>query len=125
MIVQPLTSAAAHHDAVVLRGVLDQLADPDLAALVRALAENLSKGAVLAAGDELVTPAKAGELLGVSRQYIDKLISSGRLPVTHKPGSTHRLVAVVDIVGFERQRRADTSAAADLVGDLLDAGLEY
>lgn len=50
--------------------------------------------------DEELSPAKAGELLGLSRQYVDRLIAEGALPARRLPGSTHRKVRVTDVLAF-------------------------
>jgi len=115
----------ANRDAAVLRRAADQIADPQLADLIITLAANLSTGVTLAANDESVSPARAAEMLGVTRQYIEKLVSDGRLPATRKPGSRHKLIAVSDLVDFERNRRTQTQRVAVLVNDLIDAGVEY
>lgn len=125
VIVDPIDPPHASHDARILLAMADELSDAGVAALIRALAGSLSAGAVLAGGDELISPAEAGRILGVSRQYVDKLIASGRLPATTKPGSSHRLIPVVDLIALERQRRTRNAEAAGIVDDLIDAGVDY
>jgi excisionase family DNA binding protein len=112
-------------DAAVLRRAAKQIANPALADLIITLAANLSTGVTLAANNETVSPARAAEMLGVTRQYVDKLISNGRLPASRKPGSRHKLIAVSDLVKFEKNRRTATQRVAVLVNDLIDAGVEY
>lgn len=125
VVVPPVDDADAFHDAEKLRQVAAELADVRLAEMLRVLAESLRGGAVLAGSDEWVSPAQAGQLLGVSRQYIDKMIAAGRLQATTKPGSSHRRVAVADLLRLEQERRESTAEAASIVDDLLDAGLPY
>ena len=117
--------STAAHDAAVLLEAADRLADGALADLLKVLARSLSSGAILAAADESVSPAEAGAMLGVSRQYVDKLIASGRLVATTKPGSTHRRIFVADLVLLESERRAADAAACGLVAALLDADVDY
>ena len=116
---------AAAHDAAVLRGAAAAVADEQLVELLERLAAHVRDGVVLASVGEYLSPAEAGALLGVSRQYVDKLIAAGRLPVSTKPGSSHRRIAVADLIAFEHQRRASLEGAAALVDELLDAGVEY
>ncbi len=112
--------------------VLDVLADqPELRDLVTALAERLVRD--LAAGrhpiytttEDEVPPSDAARLLGVSRQYVDRLIADGRLPFTRKPGSTHRTIRVADVerLDAERARRRDNTDKA--ITALLEGGLDY
>lgn len=125
MVVQVPASKRTSRDAAVLRQAADHVASPALADLILTIAANLTTGVTLAANDEAVSPARAGEMLGVTRQYIEKLISNGRLVATCKPGSKHKLIAVSDLVEFDKNRRNATQRVAVLVNDLIDAGVEY
>lgn len=53
---------------------------------------------VLLRGEAEVSPAEAGELLGISRQFVDRLIDVGKLPARRLPGSRHRRLRVSDVV---------------------------
>ena len=112
--------------------LVDELDDqPALRALVTALVERFVRD--LAAGrhpiyttsEDEVSPADAARLLGVSRQYVDRLMSDGRLQFTRKPGSTHRIVRVDDVERLlaERARRRDNTHRA--ITALLEGGLDY
>jgi excisionase family DNA binding protein len=113
-------------------GVLAALDDqPALRELVLALAERLLRD--LAAGrhpiyttsDDEVSPAEAARILGVSRQYVDRLLADGRLPFSHKPGSSHRTILVTDVerlASARSRRRANTDTA---ITALLDGGLDH
>lgn len=125
MVVQIPANRRTAHDATVLRRAAEEITNPALADLVITLAANLSTGVTLAANDESVSPARAAEMLGVTRQYIEKLVADNRLPVTRKPGSRHKLIAVSDLVEFEKNRRTATQRVAVLVNDLIDTGVEY
>jgi excisionase family DNA binding protein len=130
---------AAHRIAehlVTTRGersqVLDALEDqPDLRELVTALAERLVRD--LAAGrhpiyttiEDEVTPADAARLLGVSRQYVDRLIVDGRLPFTRKPGSTHRTIRVADVERLDAQRTRRRENTNKAITALVEGGLDY
>jgi excisionase family DNA binding protein len=75
--------------------------------------------------DQGLSPAEAARLLGVSRQFVDRMISAGKLECSNKPGSTHRLIAVADVERFavERARRREgVNRALDV---LREGGLDY
>ena len=84
--------------------VLDALSSqPELRDLVAAVAERLvrdiaaGRHPVYVTAEDDVSPAEAARMLGVSRQFVDRLLSSGRLTFSHKPGSTHRTIRVAAI----------------------------
>src|SRR5207248_2889732 len=73
--------------------------------LATAVAELASGGeVVLLRGESEVSPAEAGELLGISRQFVDRLIDVGRLPARRLPGSRHRRLRVADVIAFAGRR---------------------
>ena len=49
-------------------------------------------------------PAEAGELLGLSRPFIVRLINAGDLPAEHLPDSTHRVLRLSDVLAFQERR---------------------
>lgn len=75
--------------------------------------------------DDEVSPAKAGELLGLSRQYVDRLINGGVLPARRIPGSTHRRLRVADVMAFGERRDARRKVITEMVDTLTDAGAQY
>ena len=112
--------------------VLEALAtQPALSDLVAALAARLVRD--IAAGrhpvyvttEDEVSPAQAARLLGVSRQYVDRLIADGRLPHTRKPDSTHRTISVANIEAPVNERTRRRSNADEAITALLEGGLEY
>lgn len=117
--------ATVEHDAQVLLAAAEQVTDASTREALITMAAGLAQGVVVAAVDQSVSPRRAGEMLGVSRQFVDRLIVEGHLPATTKPGSRHKLIAIHDIVKLDRERQANRSAVEDLVADLLDAGDEY
>ncbi|MDL9978660.1 helix-turn-helix domain-containing protein [Microbacterium candidum] len=83
--------------------------DTPVEAAVRSMLDDVAHGArivVLRAEDE-VTPAEAAELLGVTRQFVDRLCEDGVLPFRRLPGSRHRRIRVQDVldVAAEREQR--------------------
>lgn len=113
-------------------GVLDAMNDqPALRELVVALTERLLRD--LAAGrhpiyttsENEVSPAEAARMLGVSRQYVDRLIADERLPFGRKPGSTHRTILVTDVERLAAERSDRRTHADAAITALLDGGLDY
>lgn len=112
------------HDADLVAATAQRLSDPHAREALMALSDALiGSGAIVITGDPRVSPAHAARLLGVSRQYVDKLIASGQLAATRLPGSTHRKIAVrdlADLLALQKKRSAETS---ELINDLLESGL--
>lgn len=75
--------------------------------------------------DDEVSPAKAGEMLGFSRQYVDRLISEGVLAARRLPGSTHRKVRVADVLDLAEVRTGRQRRITDMVDALTADGAEY
>jgi excisionase family DNA binding protein len=70
--------------------------------LVEIAGDTLERGgevALVEAAAE-VSPAGAAELLGVTRQYVDRLIASGTLPVRRLPGSRYRRIPVAAVLAL-------------------------
>jgi excisionase family DNA binding protein len=70
-----------------------------------------------------LTPAEVGELLGLSRPFVVRLLDGGEIPSEHLPGSRHRVVQLADVLDFQarrerrrtgRRRVADAVESADL-----------
>lgn len=80
---------------------------------------------VLLRGESEVSPAEAGELLGLSRQYVDRLIDIGELPARRLPSSRHRRLRVADVVSFGARRDERRRLISDVVNALVDGGAEY
>lgn len=99
----------------------------DLAAVLRTAVRKAAGGHDLALlrRDEEVSPGRAGELLGFSRQYVDRLIAEGVLPVRRLPDSTHRKIRVADVLAFAEQRRRRTGIISDMVDEMVEAGAKY
>ncbi len=65
-----------------------------------------------------LTPAEVGELLGLSRPFVARLLDAGDLPSEHLPGSRHRVVGLADVLAFQarrERRRAGRRRIADVV----------
>ena len=63
--------------------------------------------------DQEVTPAGAADLLGVSRQFVDRLLADGVLEFRRLPDSKHRRINVGDVLVLaeERDRRRQGARA--------------
>lgn len=75
--------------------------------------------------DDEVSPAKAGDMLGFSRQYVDRLIAEGVLAARRLPGSTHRKVLVADVLELAETRTVRQERITDMVDALTADGAEY
>ncbi|MFA5606233.1 MAG: excisionase family DNA-binding protein [Leucobacter sp.] len=76
---------------------------------VRSMLDAVAHGSrvvVLRTEDE-VTPAEAAKLMGVTRQFVDRLCEDGILSFRRLPGSRHRRIRVEDVleVAAEREQR--------------------
>lgn len=105
------------------RDLADRLSDESpVEAAVRAMLDDVAHGArvvVLRVEDE-VTPAGAADILGVTRQFVDRLCEDGVLTFRRLPGSRHRRIRVqdvVDVAAEREQRRAGSDALRAAVGE--------
>lgn len=83
--------------------------DTQVEAAVRSILDAVADGArivVLRADDE-VTPTEAAKLMGVTRQFVDRLCEDGVLAFRRLPNSRHRRIRVEDVleVASEREQR--------------------
>jgi len=90
---------------------------------VRTMLDDVASGTkiIVLRSDDEVTPAQAARMLGVSRQFVDRLCEDEVLAFRRLPGSRHRRVRVQDVldVGAERERRrAGGDALRAAIGDL-------
>ena len=91
-------------------------------ATARAMLDDVAHGArvvVLRAEDE-VTPAQAADILGVTRQFVDRLCEDGLLAFRRLPSSRHRRIRVqdvVDVAAEREQRRAEGDALRAAIGE--------
>lgn len=100
------------------------------ASLVRVLltaAETLEDGdtVVLVNEEAEVSPAEAAKLLGVSRQYVDRLIATDVLPSRRLPKSSYRKIPVRAVLAHRTTRDRKRAGIRSIVETASDAGLEY
>jgi excisionase family DNA binding protein len=100
---------------------------PSLVRLLMAGADALGGGDVVALVSEEaeVSPAEAARLLGVSRQYVDRLVATGVLPIRRLPQSRYRKIPARAVLAHKVAKDAKRSAITALVAAADDAGLEY
>ena len=113
--VDPAVRSDAKHLAARLHG------HTPVEVAVRSMLDDVARGArvvVLRAEDE-VTPAQAAELLGVTRQFIDRLCQDGVLAFRRLPDSHHRRIRVQDVMNVAAEREQRRAG-----GDALRAALE-
>ena len=70
--------------------------------------------------EEELTPTQAADLMGVTRQYVDRLCEDGVLPFRRLPGSRHRRIRVQDILDVAAEREQHR-AGADAIRAALGA----
>lgn len=72
-----------------------------------------------------VSPAEAARLLGVSRQYVDRLVAMEVLPARRLPHSRYKKIPVRAVLAHRVVKDRKRSAIADIVDAADEAGLEY
>lgn len=72
-----------------------------------------------------VSPADAAKLVGVSRQYVDRLIVSGVLPARRLPHSSYRKIPASAVLAHRATRERKRAGIQAVVDGAVSAGLEY
>ena len=121
--------ALVHSDNEVTLGVGDQhvTLPSSLVAVLQAATRALAAGDTLAviAEHAEVSPAEAARLLGVSRQYIDRLIDHEVLPARRLPDSTYRRLPVRAVLAHAETKQRKRAAIERLTDDALALGVDY
>lgn len=95
--------------------------DTPVESAVRSMLNAVADGArvvVLRADDE-VTPTEAAKLMGVTRQFVDRLCKDGVLAFRRLPGSRHRRIRVehvLEVASEREQRREEGDAICAALG---------
>ncbi|MDQ6726079.1 MAG: helix-turn-helix domain-containing protein [Actinomycetota bacterium] len=99
-----------------------------LSRLLRRASEEIAAGhnVTMLRSDEVLTPNEAAEVLGLSRQYLSRLLDGGVIPSDTLPSSAHRRLLLADVLAFQVERdrrRAGVEAFRRAVedADLADA----
>jgi excisionase family DNA binding protein len=100
------------------------------AALVRILqasANELSAGhaVTILSSEVLLTPAEVGDLLGLSRPYVARLLDQGQIPSEYLPESRHRVVRLGDVVEFQTRRERRREGRRRIAEAVESAELPY
>lgn len=98
-----------------------------LVAVLLASAEQLAAGrsVMVLAAEVFLTPAEAGELLGLSRPYVVRLLDEGKIPGEYLPGSRHRVIRLVDLLEFQARRERKRAGRRRIADAVEEADLPY
>jgi len=99
---------------------------PSLVALITAGAGALGQGSALTLMREEaeVSPAEAAKLLGVSRQYVDRLVAKGVLPVRRMPHSQYRKIPARSVLAHLAVKQSKREGLASILDAAEQAPLE-
>ncbi len=111
----------------VLIGTSELELPPSLVRLLVAGAGALGEGDSLALVSEEaeVSPAEAAKLLGVSRQYVDRLVTNGVLPARQLPNSRYRKIPVRAVLAHRATKDAKRAGIASILEAADQAGVPY
>jgi excisionase family DNA binding protein len=95
--------------------------------VVRASARELAEGRAVTVlpADAVLTPAEVGELLGLSRPFVARLLDDGGMPSERLPGSRHRRVRLADVLAFAERRDRRRDGRRQIAEIIADEGLPY
>jgi excisionase family DNA binding protein len=123
-----LRVAVANGITVELRSIDGtRITAPELEQLLTLALNCLARGddIILLTSENELSPTEVGQVLGLSRQYVDRLIDLGDLPARQLPGSSHRRVRGADVVAFQKRREARKATISNAINELIDAGADY
>lgn len=75
--------------------------------------------------DTEVSPAEAAKLLRVSRQYVDRLLADGVLPLRRLPSSSYRKIPVRAVLDHRAASKAKRDGIRRIVNEGTTAGVDY
>jgi excisionase family DNA binding protein len=103
-----------------------ELPRPLVEALVAAAA-SLGDGDTIAVvnAEAEVSPAQAAKLLGVSRQFVDRLVAKEVLPARRLPSSSYRKIPVRSVLAYKAVNDRKRAGIRKIVDDAAAAGLTY
>jgi excisionase family DNA binding protein len=105
------------------RGENVSLPEP-LHLLLKDIVKSLASGRslVLIPEEKQLTTQQAGELLGMSRPYVIRLLDAGEMP--YSLVGKHRRIALRDVLAYAKRRAADRRAALNrMAREAYEAGL--
>jgi hypothetical protein len=63
------------------------------------------------------------ELLSLSRPFVARLLEAGVIPSANRPGSSHRVVRLTDVLEFRQRRMRRTEGRRQIADALEDTDL--
>lgn len=111
----------------VLVGTSELELPPSLVRLLVAGAGALGDGdsLTLVSEEAEVSPAEAARLLGVSRQYVDRLVANGILPARQLPHSRYRKIPARAVLAHRSAKDAKRAGIASILEAADQAGVPY
>ena len=99
--------------------------DSEVNRVVRAMLDNVAQGerVTVLLEDQEVTPAQAAAMIGVTRQFVDRLLADGVLAFDRLPGSKHRRIKASDVVALTELRERERAGHAAIRDAFADMGL--
>lgn len=99
--------------------------DTEVGRVVRSMLTDVAAGerVVMLRAEDEVTPAQAAEMLGVTRQFVDRLCEDEVLPFRRLPGSRHRRIRVRDVIELAAEREERRAGHEALRAAVEGAGL--
>lgn len=96
-----------------------------LTRLIRRASEEIAAGhnVTVLRSDEVLTPNEAAAVLGVSRQYLTRLLDDGVISCETLPDSLHRRLLLADVLAFQVERDRRRSGVAAFRQAVADADL--
>lgn len=94
--------------------------------LLKDIVKNLADGRslILMPEDKQLTTQQAGELLGMSRPYVIRLLDAGEMP--YNLVGKHRRIALRDVLAYAKRRAAARKTALNqMARDAYEAGLYH
>ncbi|WP_435108766.1 helix-turn-helix domain-containing protein [Nocardiopsis synnemataformans] len=77
------------------------------------------------ASETSLTPAEAGELLGLSRPFVVRLLDGGEIPSERLPDSRHRVIRLADVLEFQAKRERRRAGRRRIAEAVESADLPY
>lgn len=101
---------------------LDPTAGDQAASVVEEVDKLLREGkqvaVTVAEEQELLSPQRAGQRLGISRQHVRRLIDYGELEARQLPGSSYWKIPLSSVLACEERREQGRELAAEWSHDL-------
>lgn len=119
--------ADATHIVVRLSDGREVVLPDSLVKILQVSAAELSAGHAVTVlpSEVLLTPAEVGDLLGLSRPFVARLLDQGQIASEHLPGSRHRVVRLADILEFQSRRERRRKGRRRITDSIESSDLPY